>query len=380
MRHTRRVRLPLFAALLSWLAVAAPHAQRLDEAALRQLEWRAIGPAVMGGRIDDLAVDERNPSTIYVGAASGGRVEDHQRGHDVDAALRSARASRRSATSPSAPLESRHRLGRHGRAQQPAELHVRRRRLQVARRRPHVERTWACATRSTSAASIIDPVDSDTVYVAALGRLWGPNAERGVFKTTDGGRTWTNVKFIDQDTGFVDMVMDPNNRNVLYAAAYQRRRAPWGFNGGGPGSGIYKTSRWRAHLDQADQRPARGHRRPHRPGRLAPTIRASSTPPWSTATAAAPSARTTAGTTWQKMSDVNPRPMYYSKIHIDPTNDRRIYVLGASLFVSDDGGRTFADPATGRAGRERDHEPDLRPGRARRPSRAVDQSRPTRSI
>ena len=56
---------------------------------------------------------------------------------------------------------------------------------------------------------IIDPVDPDIVYVAALGRLWGPNAERGVFKTTDGGRTWTNVKFIDQDTGFVDMVMDP---------------------------------------------------------------------------------------------------------------------------------------------------------------------------
>jgi hypothetical protein len=58
--------------------------------------------------------------------------------------------------------------------------------------------------------------------------LWGPNPERGVFKTTDGGRTWTNVKFVDQDTGFVDMVMDPANRHVLYAAAYQRRRAPWG--------------------------------------------------------------------------------------------------------------------------------------------------------
>src|SRR4029450_10679762 len=80
------------------------------------------------------------------------------------------------------------------------------------------------------------------VYVAAVGHLFGPNPERGLYKTTDGGKTWTNTKFIDNDTGFTDVVMDPSNPNLLIAASYQRRRQPWGFNGGGPGSGIWKTT------------------------------------------------------------------------------------------------------------------------------------------
>ena len=66
--------------------------------------------------------------------------------------------------------------------------------------------------------------------------------ERGLYKTTDGGETWTNTKFIDNDTGFIDVVIDMSNPNVLYAASYQRRRQPWGFNGGGPGSAIWKTT------------------------------------------------------------------------------------------------------------------------------------------
>ena len=86
------------------------------------------------------------------------------------------------------------------------------------------------------------PKDPNIVYVAAVGHLFGPNKERGLYKTTDGGKTWTNTKFIDEDTGFTDVVMHPTNPNVLFAASYQRRRQPWGFNGGGPGSGIWKTT------------------------------------------------------------------------------------------------------------------------------------------
>ena len=89
---------------------------------------------------------------------------------------------------------------------------------------------------------VVHPKDPNIVYVAAVGHLFGPNPERGLYKTTDGGKTWTNTKFIDNDTGFTDVVMDPSNPNVLIAASYQRRRQPWGFNGGGPGSGIWKTT------------------------------------------------------------------------------------------------------------------------------------------
>src|SRR5207342_194158 len=85
------------------------------------------------------------------------------------------------------------------------------------------------------------PGDPNVAYVAAVGNLWKPSADRGVYKTTDGGRTWTKSLFVDTLTGATDIAMDPRDPNVLYAAMYQRLRTAFGFNGGGPGSGIYKT-------------------------------------------------------------------------------------------------------------------------------------------
>jgi len=89
---------------------------------------------------------------------------------------------------------------------------------------------------------IVDPIDHDVVYVAALGSLWGRGGDRGVYKTTDGGLTWARVLHVDDDTGATELVMDPQNNKVIYAATYQRRRATWGFNGSGPGSGMWKSS------------------------------------------------------------------------------------------------------------------------------------------
>ena len=89
---------------------------------------------------------------------------------------------------------------------------------------------------------MIDPKNPETVYVASPGHLFGPNPERGIYKTTDGGKTWNKVKFIDDDTGFTDIAIDPSNTNILYAASYQRRRSGCCFNGGGPGSALWKTT------------------------------------------------------------------------------------------------------------------------------------------
>src|SRR5204862_1727038 len=94
----------------------------------------------------------------------------------------------------------------------------------------------------TIARIVIDTKDQNIVYVAALGHLFGPNKERGVYKTTDGGKSWNLVKFIDQDTGFTDIVLDPVNSNIVWAASYQRRRQGCCFNGGGPSSGIWKSA------------------------------------------------------------------------------------------------------------------------------------------
>jgi hypothetical protein len=187
---------------------------------------------------------------------------------------------------------------------------------------------------------IVDPIDHDVVYVAALGSLWGRGGERGVFKTTDGGLTWTRVLFVDDDTGATELVMDPSNNKVIYAATYQRRRATWGFNGGGLGSAMWKSSDAGRHLDEADERRPDRAARPHRHGRLSrqPEHRLR-------AHRARQGERHVsiddAGQTWRKMSDTNPRPMYFSQIRIDPKSDARIYVLGVDLHISDDGGKTF---------------------------------------
>src|SRR5213075_886452 len=93
----------------------------------------------------------------------------------------------------------------------------------------------------TIARIVIDPKNPETVYVASPGHLFGPNPERGVYKTTDGGKNWAKVKFVDEDTGFNDIAIDPSNSNILYAASYQRRRTGCCFNGGGPGSAVWKS-------------------------------------------------------------------------------------------------------------------------------------------
>ena len=129
--------------------------------------------------------------------------------------------------------------------------------LQVRRRGRHVAAPRPGGDRHTGRVQV-HPADPDIVYVAALGNLWRPSPDRGVYRSRDGGGSWEKVLYIDDDTGAVDLAIDPSDPDVLYAAMYQRQRRAWGFNGGGPGSGIHKTNRRRRHLARADQRTARG--------------------------------------------------------------------------------------------------------------------------
>jgi photosystem II stability/assembly factor-like uncharacterized protein len=105
--------------------------------------------------------------------------------------------------------------------------------------------TWANnGLRNTQdiARIVVDPADANTVYVAALGHLWGANRERGIFKTTDGGKTWAHALQLDENTGAIDLVMDAQDHNTLYAAMYARRRTPYSFASGGSTGGIFKTT------------------------------------------------------------------------------------------------------------------------------------------
>ncbi|MCA1583414.1 MAG: hypothetical protein LC791_01115 [Acidobacteria bacterium] len=321
-------------------------AQHLEARALEQMEWRAIGPAVMGGRIDDVATNERDPSTIYIGAASGGVWKSTNAGTTWQPIFDDQPVASIGdiALAPSSPEMVWVGTGEPNNRQSSTFG-------EGVFKSTDGGRTWSHMGLRDShhiGRILIDPVNPDIVFVAALGRLWGPNKERGVFKTTDGGRTWTNTKFVDEDTGFVDLVMDPSNPQVLFAAAYQRRRTAWGFNGGGPGSGIYKTTDGGRSWKKLDKGLPAGVT-----GRIGLAVwRKDPRVVFATVEHAAGGIfrSNDSGESWRKVNDFNPRPMYYSKIHIDPTNDRRIYVLGASMFVSDDGGESFADPKTGRAG------------------------------
>jgi photosystem II stability/assembly factor-like uncharacterized protein len=208
-------------------------------------------------------------------------------------------------------------------------------------------KTWqrmGLATTHHIGRIVIHPRNPDVVYVAALGHLWGANPERGVYKTSDGGKTWKQVLKINDDTGVSDIAMDPQSPDILYAAAYERRRTPYGFNGGGPDGGIYKTTdgglTWKKLTKGLPYENSAGD-----VGRIGLDIYRKD-PNIVYAVVQHEKGGTfrsdDKGETWKKMGDTNPRPSYYSQIRIDPNNDLRIWELGAQMFYSEDGGKKFA--------------------------------------
>ncbi|HVG28946.1 MAG TPA: hypothetical protein VM864_04425 [Pyrinomonadaceae bacterium] len=357
-----------------------------DDPALKRFVWRGIGPASMGGRIDDIAVAENDPYTIYVGFATGGVWKTTNNGTTW------------------APVFDNYSTASIGDiAVAPSDANT----VWVGTGEPNNRQSSSFGDgiyKSTDggktfanmglrdsqsiARIVVDPRDADTVYVAVIGHLFGPNKERGVYKTTDGGRTWSNVKFISENTGFTDLVMDPSDSKTLYAASYQRRRTSWGFNGGGAESGIWKT------VDAGRTwRRLEGAGLPANPilGRIGLDVSrsnpnvvyaqmevgtsqgtggeeqavAAATPSPSPSPGASPSATPTPtpsasptptpvdpkksgvwrsddkGKTWRVVSNENNRPMYYSQIRVDPRNSEYVYVGGLNFSKSLDGGKTF---------------------------------------
>ncbi|SVC03385.1 uncharacterized protein METZ01_LOCUS256239, partial [marine metagenome] len=193
---------------------------------------------------------------------------------------------------------------------------------------------------------LVHPADPDVVYVAALGNLWRGNDERGVYRSRDGGATWDRILFIDEFTGAVDLVMDGASPGILYEATYQRLRRAWGFNGGGPGSGIYRTTDGGDNWNELTNGIPEGDK-----GRIGLAI-SESNPMVLNALVqhADPGEQGTyrsedGGASWRRVSSMDPRPMYYSEIFIDPSEQNRVYVLGTSTYRSEDAGATWTEIA-----------------------------------
>ncbi len=305
---------------------------------LNGLDLRNIGPANMGGRIDDFAVVESDPHTIYVGTASGGVWKTTNNGVSWEPIFDDQVTSTIGdvTVAPSNPDIVWVGTGEANNRQSSSWGNG-------VYKSPDGGKTWKnMGLKATHHIGriVIHPLNPDIVYVAAVGHLWGPNKERGLYKTEDGGKTWVNTKFINEDTGFIDVALDPGSPDTLYAAAYQRRRRGWGFSGGGPHSGLYKTTDGGENWTKLYNGLPSGDT-----GRIGIDIyRKDSSIVYVTYENKKGGVFRSEdkGFTWKKMSPTNPRPMYYSKIRIDPNNDQRIWVLGASIYFSDDGGKKFS--------------------------------------
>jgi photosystem II stability/assembly factor-like uncharacterized protein len=314
----------------------------LDPGRLAGMKARSIGPAAMSGRVGAVAGVESNPDILYAGAANGGVWKSVNGGltwaplfDDQKVASIGAIAVYQAnpdivwvGTGEGNPRNS----------------------VSVGNgvyRSLDGGRTWSHlgldATEHISRI-VLHPTNPDVAWVAALGKLWGENAERGVYKTTDGGKSWRRVLYVDERTGAANLVRDPRNPNKLFAALWDHRRWPWSFRSGGPGSGLYVTfdggETWKRSTEE-DGLP-KGEL-----GRIGLAISHSNPEIVYALVEAEKSALVRSddgGKSWKTVNDdprTADRPFYYADIEVDPAWPNRLYNLTARLQVSNDGGKTF---------------------------------------
>ena len=343
MKHKSRTLRSIFACVAFLLAAAGitPGAPQNSTDKFKNLEFREIGPAVMGGRIDDFAVVESDPNIVYVGTASGGVWKTTNNGTTWEPVFDKEAVSTIGdvAIAPSDPSVVWVGTGEPNNRQSSSWGDGIYKSLDAGK-------TWkrmGLGATHHIARIVIHPKNPDVVYVAAQGHLWGANPDRGVYKSSDGGKTWSPVLKINDDTGVTDIAMDPQSPDILYAAAYERRRTPFGFNGGGPGSAIYKTTDGGATWKKLTKGlPYENGGDTGRIGldvyRKDPNIVYAEIQHEKGGTFRSEDK----GETWKRMGETDPRPSYYSQIRVDPNNDLRIWELGAQMYYSEDGGKTFA--------------------------------------
>jgi len=235
----------LLRACLFTVALSPSFAQTAHDAVLKNLKFRNIGPAIMGGRVDDFAVVESDPRIVYVGAAAGGIFKTVNAGVTWEPIFddQANPSIGDIALAPSNPAILYVGTGEPNNRQSSSWGNGVYKSLDAGK-------TWThLGLKETHHIGrvVVHPTDPNIVYVAAMGDLWGPNKERGVYRSTDGGATWTQSLTINEDTGVSDIAIDPQSPNILYAAAYERRRTVFGYNGGGPHSGLYRTIDGGAH-------------------------------------------------------------------------------------------------------------------------------------
>ncbi|MFT5102800.1 MAG: photosystem II stability/assembly factor-like uncharacterized protein, partial [Candidatus Latescibacterota bacterium] len=317
-------------------------AQELSNDLLKDMTPRNIGPGGMSGRVTSIDVVHSNTDVMYVGTASGGLWKSNSGGitwkpifdNEKTASIGAVAIQQ---SNPSVIWvgtgEGNPRNSLNGGFGVYKSLNG--------------GKTWmAMGLENTRHIHkiIIDPTNPDIIYVGAIGSPWGIHPERGVFKTTDGGKTWDKSLFQNNKTGVADMVMDPTNPNKLMVAMWEHKRDPWFFKSGGEGSGLFIThdggDTWEERTD-ADGLPKGELGRiglsiaPNKPNIVYALVEAKKNALYKSEDG---------GFKWKKIndkSDIGNRPFYYSDIFVDPENENRVYSVFTYVNVSEDGGKNF---------------------------------------
>lgn len=327
--------------VLTSLGQTATAANKYDETLFKGMHWRSIGP-YRGGRVLAVTGVPGDPYTFYFGSVAGGVWRTTNGGSTWHSLFDKEAVSSIGAI---AVADSNHNVIYVGTGEACIRGNISY--GNGVYKSTDGGKTWTnIGLKDTQhiASVIVHPRNPDIVLVAALGHAYGPNSERGVFRTTDGGKTWDKVLYKDEKTGAIDVVFDPNNPNVLFAALYEVQRTPWSLNSGGPGSGLYRSTdggiTWK-HLE------GRGL-----PSGILGRIGVSVSGGDSNRVYALIEAKDASGLyrsddggdSWSNLNSdqrLTQRAWYFSHIFADPKSTDTVYMLNTGLFRSRDGGRSL---------------------------------------
>lgn len=330
-----------FFLLITCLSIGLLHSQDDENDILEGIKARNIGPAGMSGRVTAIDVVRHDPSHIIIGTASGGVWESRNGGVNWTPLFDEQPSLAIGAVKIDQNNTDIIWVGT-------GEGNPRNSHNSGAGIFKSIDggRTWTSMGLSESRLIhriIIDPRDDETVYAGVLGSAWGDSEDRGLYKSTDGGSSWEKILYVNPSTGVGEMVMDPSNPNKLLVAMWDFRRTPWDFRSGGPGSGLYLThdggKSWKE-LGKKEGLPKGELGRmglafaTNKPDIVYALIEAKKNGLYKSEDG---------GHSWKLVSskDIGNRPFYYSEIYVDPSNENRIFNLWSYVSLSEDGGRSF---------------------------------------
>ena len=346
------IRKVILSGLVAVSAVMGLNAQKITSATIGDISARSIGPAVMGGRITCIEGVNNSPKIVYVGAAGGGVWKTDDAGVSFKSVF-----DKYCQSIGDIAIDQKH----------PDTLWVgtgesnMRNTVSIGNgiymSKDGGENWQQMGLQKTEHISkvIIHPGNSNIIYVAAPGPLWSDGPDRGIYKTTDGGKTWEKIYYINERTGCADLIMDPRDPETLIATMWEFRRKPFAFSSGGPSSGIFKSTdggkTWksiRKGLPEGDLGRMAVAQAPSKPDRLVMICESKETKLYISEDS---------GENWKEQAstfNVKARPFYFSTIEFDPKDANRLYRPAFNMSISDDGGYSFYD-APGGGGVHADH-------------------------